>query len=273
MGLETDGLASASATSRPDIHDEAIKAMLSLFHRCEAGVVESRPTFDLRRIFEDQVSYDLDTLWALLGPDESRRAEDYWRRCISNTASLEILDSIPRTLLPIYPFHETANAITTMKKIRMAMTQPQMADLGLQTAMFDRSDVRDTKQSFGHTTGTYKDGTPVLVEWMWYNGSWNRIDADQRSMVMNLRAQSFGIENKPEVLRTLNCLGVFEETGGRLGYGFVYSLPVGTQCGPVSLAGVLEGAKDSSRAQPILGDKFRLASKLAGFMRDFHTAG
>lgn len=276
IGLDKDHLSSVAMSRLMDIHDQVSRVMLALSQRLDDVKISAMSDPDLQRIFEKRVNCDLDSLWSCLGNSELRRAEDYWRHCILNTNDIGLLDFVRQHLPPRYPIHDITQAMATMRKIRVAMTQPELINIGeSEGLLIQRKDIQITagKETYGrHVTGIFQGRMPVLIEWMWYNSNWQKIDVQQRSLVMRLRAQSFVSSNKPDGLRTLNCMGVFEETGGRMGYGFVYEIPH-RATSTMRLVDVLEQAKDNSKAQPILGDKFQLAAALAGFMKEFHTAG
>lgn len=106
----------------------------------------------------------------------------------------------------------------------------------------------------------------------------------ERTLVMAYKVMSFGVNPRPQNLRLLNCLRFFEKVDdNRPGYSFVYQVPeLMSRIGPhehtlTALLHLLLSAKkamaDPHMNQPVLGDKFRLASALAGFLVEFHSIG
>ncbi|RYP93465.1 hypothetical protein DL770_000349 [Monosporascus sp. CRB-9-2] len=99
---------------------------------------------------------------------------------------------------------------------------------------------------------------------------WDNVHPEQRKLVVGLKAKSLGVAPKPSSLRTLECIGAFEEKGDNTGYGFVYRYPEGKESDPITLLQRLKG-KRNLETQPFLGDKFQLAFALADFLKEFHT--
>jgi hypothetical protein len=118
---------------------------------------------------------------------------------------------------------------------------------------------------------------------MYYDRSWENIPPSERTIVMALKAKGFSINPKPESLRLLQCLGFFEQSGSRPGYGFVYQIPqrekVTDSSSPVTtlLHLLILSAKRARTErylnQPFLGDKYRLAYMLAESLMEFHSTG
>ena len=81
-------------------------------------------------------------------------------------------------------------------------------------------------------------------------------------------------------MRTLDCIGAFEYIEeDKAGYGFVYQLPVSAESELKTLVLTLRQrlAKaheiPSQQPRPLRDYRFRLASMLAQFLDDFHSAG
>jgi hypothetical protein len=95
----------------------------------------------------------------------------------------------------------------------------------------------------------------------------------QRKLIAGLKAKSLGIEPKPQGLRTMHCIGAFEESGDPIRYGLVYQCPQGVSSNPNTLRRYLNNGERNSKYYPLLGDKFQLAFALTDFLKEFHTIG
>ncbi|KAI1323143.1 kinase-like protein [Xylariaceae sp. FL0255] len=224
---------------------------------------------------ERQIDQNVESLWAILPRDVARWALDYWHNAILSIDDIDALDNIDHMLESQLTAFETSRALSIMKKIRLAIQTLDTRCLseGTTSWMVDPTEVKVARNGDPYAIGLFKDSSPVLVEWMWYTSGWENVDSTQRSLVMSLRAQSFGISPKPEGLRTMDCVGVFEERSKKLGYGFVYQIPSGVLPSPTSLHDLFDHDNRSIKPQPALGDKFKLALALANFLKHFHTIG
>lgn len=118
---------------------------------------------------------------------------------------------------------------------------------------------------------------------MYYSSGWESVSATQRALVMSLKAKGFTLTEKVEGLRVLECLGFFEETKNKAGYGFVYKMPPQIHHHAVTnrpatvhellITSAKKAKIDKYSSEPLLEDKFVLAYRLAAFLADFHTIG
>lgn len=253
------------------VHDDVIKALLSLSHELQ------KVDPNMERLAEDSIDGSVNFLWTLLPPELSRRANDFWQHIILSADDMAVMDNIEEALSAtrFSAFYAT-RALAAMKKIRLAMLEPQsssLADSDTGALLMDARDVLATSTA-SYTIGKLKkDNMPILVEWMWYSLRWDQVSPEQRSLVMRLRAQSFGLEKRPATLKTLDCIGLFEEKAPRLGYGFVYRIPPGVQSTPTRLVDLFDQKSGDQKPQPLLGDKFKLALAIGDFLKQFHSIG
>lgn len=283
-GLDSDRVASTHSEDLNTDYDGAQMTMVTLHRRLEDELGRRNSIEDdgvhLIRIFETDVCKLVDSLWNLLSPAEERKAEHAWLQTVTDTENIDHLYDLGRTFGSIDgPMYEKGVAIAMMKKIRLQiLSNPTSLPPGF---IISAGDVQVLGCVDGHDMGIFQNKEHVLIEWMYYTHAWKDISPEQRSIVMGLKAQSFGIDTKPPGLRTLDCIGAFERTGERSGYGFVYRLPVfEREANPGTSVTTLHQLVTLSyrnprqyRHRPLLGDRFRLVSTIAGFLREFHSIG
>ena len=293
LGLNGDQMAPLPFNKLSTMYDKAHGTMVSLYRKLEYELDrldsgEYKNSCDIGeesvqegRILENGVYELVGSLWDLLSPAEKRKAENEWLRAMLNTEDVEHLNNIGRTFeSEDDSMYEKGAAIAMMKKVRLAMlSDPKSVPRDF---IITPEDVKILKSVDGHDIGLYQRKVQVLIEWMRYTPAWKDVPLEQRTIVMGLKAQSFGLKSKPPSLRTLDCIGTFQNTGERRGYGFVYRLPVPELKAKVAAAStttLLQLVTQSYtkprqyQHRPLLGDKFRLASMLANFLREFHTIG
>lgn len=236
-------------------------------------------------------------LWNLLSEADSRKAERIWvHSMLDATDSIEQLGKMERNLgsQRLVAYQQGA-ALATMKRIRLEILRSSGGEEGLDRLEIPESDTPklDLQPTYGHQMGVYKKNSRVLVEGIFYDPSWEKIPPEERTVVMAHKAMGFNAKSRPPGLRLLDCLGFFEnrKNSGSEGFSFVYLVPEPTK-GLVSaitpgergvmtlnrllILSILSAKKsktDQYMTQPILGDRFRLASMLAGFLAEFHSTG
>lgn len=221
-------------------------------------------------------------LWDILPDAELRKAESIWVQSMLDTDDSERLDRIERALSSeSQRVYQEGAAMVLMKKIRLEMVHNTMNTI--ETHELQPADLFDITHFCGHSIGTYLDGSTVMVEWMSYSPEWEKVSPLQRSLIMSYKVEGFNVNPKPQDLRLLECVGFFEMNGNRKGYGFVYRVPqpepgIRSPGTPTTLLQLLvqsakHALKDKHFNQPLLGEKYRLAYKLAGFLKEFHTLG
>ncbi|KAJ4424693.1 hypothetical protein N0V82_000621 [Gnomoniopsis sp. IMI 355080] len=269
---------SGMSDCRNNIYDEAINLMTDLFF----GLSEMNETAVKSRregAFDEYVGW----LWDLLPSDIARRANEYWQYIVLSTDDTSCLHDLERALSStrFSAFYAT-RALAMMRMIRLAVLSPEALDAEsyqlnstAETQTLTQADVMISEgQSNSYSVGKLEcDGSPVLVEWMWYAMSWYKVAPEQRSLLMSLKAQSFGMPQKPDDLRTLDCVGIFEQNDDKFGYGFVYRIPPDMEPEPLSLFRLLDQDPRQPRPQPFLGDKFKMAASIGEFLKQFHTVG
>ena len=292
LGLNRDQIVPVPFDELSTLFDKAQGTMVSLYrklerelHRIDSG--EHKDSGNIgeesvqdERILENDVYELVGSLWDLLSPAEKRNAENEWLRAMLNTEDVERLDDIGRTCgLEDDSMYEKGAAIAMMKKVRLAiLTDPRSVSRDF---IITPEDVEILDSVDGHDIGLFQRKVHVLIEWMYYTPAWKDVPLEQRTIVMGLKAQSFGLKPKPPSLRTLDCIGTFQNTGKKIGYGFVYRLPVSKLDAEIaaSTTTLLQFFAQSytnprqHQHRPLLDDKFRLASMLASFLREFHTIG
>ncbi|KAL8678041.1 MAG: hypothetical protein Q9186_005572 [Xanthomendoza sp. 1 TL-2023] len=284
LGLDSVRVAPTQSDDLSTNYDRAQMTMVTLHRRLEDeldrtdSIEEDRA--HLIKVFENDICKLVDSLWNLLSPAEERKAEHAWLQRVTDTKNINHLHNLGRTFGSLDgPMYEKGAAIAMMKKVRLQiLSNPTSLPPEF---IISAKDVEVLRRVDGHDMGLFQKKEHVLIEWMYYTPAWKDVSPEQRSIVMGLKAQSFGIDSKPSGLRTLDCIGTFEQTGERSGYGFVYRLPVVERhANPGTSATTLHQLVTLSyrnprqyRHRPVLGDKFRLVSMLAGFLREFHSIG
>lgn len=238
----------------------------------------------------ERLTQDLWDLLALLPDATVRKAERIWvHSMLKSTNSCDELGNMEASLnARKLVSYQCGAALAMMKKIRLEMLQSpsireQIGDIEMFSGVIPAVDAKPT---YGHQMGTYQGNHRVLIESIFYDASWEKVPSEERTTIMALKAKGFNAGPRPESLRLLNCLGFFEtgRDSGRKGFSFVYEVPNGlvSKTGFTTLYRLLLSSARSSKSQPkareqsdqpILEDKFLLASVLAGFLAEFHSTG
>lgn len=109
---------------------------------------------------------------------------------------------------------------------------------------------------------------------MCYSFGWENVSSEQRAALMSLKVEGFSQKTRPADMRTLNYVGAFENISDKAEYGFLYRISMSdSELDNGSSTATLLQLIENKKRQPLLGDKLRLASALAQFLRDFHNVG
>lgn len=289
-GFDSKKLAHIPSDDLNKRYDEYRRPLVEIFCKLERFSPNSRAAQEsynsiesiahLNRCLEDDIYNLVESLWSLLPPNQKKMAERAWLQVMLNTENVDRLDDIELTFkIEDDPVYEKGAAMANMKKIRLELqSDPNLIPKDF---VISRQDVQDHTDGSGHRLGNFKCQVPVFVEYMSYSPGWEKIPPKQRIAVMARKAQGFSGKTRHAArMRTLDCIGVFENTDEKAGYGFVYQIPVSEaemKLNPSSttlLQFFTPLQKDGrQQRQPLLGDKFRLASMLAQFLWDFHSVG
>ena len=225
-----------------------------------------------------QFTHLVGALWGLLTLAATKEAEMAWLRSTLKTEDFGYLNNFGDCLnVSDDPLYEIGAATAAMKRLRPEMLSNP--DSIPEDSILSASDIQAQGLVQGHSVGLYKRSSKVLIQWMYYNLAWDKV-SPERTVIMGLRAQCFGVKPKSQGLRILNCKGVFESTGETIGYGFVYQIPPpvsglrGSSTAMHLLLQILEGSHANPRQpqlRPLLEDKFRLSALLANFLVEFHS--
>jgi hypothetical protein len=181
--------------------------------------------------------------------------------------------------------YQQGAAMAMMRKIRLEMMDNPKSSVELRELEIPETNVTMLEAFHGHQLGVYNGSHPVLIETMLYDLSWEKVPASERTLVMALKTKGFSVNPKPRNLRLLECFKFFEIRDSKTpGYGFVYRLPASMSGSlphrphVITLLDLLDRSDKHSKAdpytsQPMLDDKFRLASMLVGFLAEFHSIG
>ncbi|KAH8592614.1 hypothetical protein B0O99DRAFT_629362 [Bisporella sp. PMI_857] len=263
----------------------------AIAHPLMGDVADDRTTLeaDAQRLVQQ--------LWNLLSEADSRKAERIWvHSMLDATDSIEKLGKMERNLgVQRSVAYQQGAAMAAMKKIRLEILHGSGSEEGLDELEIPERDTPrlDLQLTHGHRMGVYKTTSRVLIESVFYDPSWEKVPPEERTIVMAHKANGFNAKPQPPALRLLKCLGFFEKKTDRSseGFSFVYLVPEPTEGldpaitpserNVMTLNGLLllsiRAAKkskvDQYMTQPILCDKFQLASMLADFLAEFHTIG
>lgn len=286
--LDSDEMIFQSFCNLNDRYDEylkILKTMAILFQELEAksptltpdaiqGTEDSTATYDrFCERLETDICGQVESLWSLMPASEQRKAEAAWLRIMLDTEDVHRLDDVERAFKSEDdPAFEKGAAMAMMKKIGLNMkNNPTSIPEGF---IISENDVQRRFLEFrNHEFGLFK-GMHVLIEWTCYSPGWEKVSSEQRAAIISLKAEGFSEKTRPAGIRTLDCVGTFENTSDKAGYGFLYRIPMSgaeSDNGP-STATLLQLIENKKR-QPLLGDKLRLASALAQFLGNFHNVG
>lgn len=282
---EMTSLSSGNLNSRYDDYLKILKPMAALLQevKSENLTVETdvirRPENSaensdrVSKRFENDIYERVESLWNLLPTNEKRKAEAAWLRAMLDTEDVRRLDDVERAFKSEDdPAYEKGAAMAMMKKIGLNMkSNPTNMPEGF--LVLENDVQRRLLEHHCHEFALFK-GVHVLIEWMNYSPGWEHVSPEQRTIVMSLKAQGFSKKTKPAGMKTLDCIGTFENTGDTAGYAFLYRIPISDPEVDISssTATLLQLVEDGN-CQPLLGDKLRLASALAQFIGDFHSVG
>lgn len=286
-GLDSDEMISLSFSNLHSCYDEylkALKTMAVLFQEVESKSLSAKSdsvrgpgnSIEDYDHFSERAENDIceltESLWSLLPNNEQRKAEDTWFRIMLNTEDVRHLDVVERAFRSEdNPTYEKGAAMAMMKKIRLEMKSnpTSMPDF----IVSENEVQRRLAQFCHHEFGLFK-GVHVLIDWMYYSPGWENVSPEQRATMISLKAQAFDEKTRPAGMRTLGCIGTFENIGDKAGYGFLYRIPISDpQVDIGSSTTTLLQLIENKKCQPLLGDKLRLASALAQFLGDFHNIG
>ena len=281
---ETTSYSTGNLSSRYDEYLEILKAMAVLLQVMSGNVTLEMNTMrkpessaensnHVGKRFENDIHEQVESLWNLLSTNQQRKAEAAWLRAMLDTEDVRRLDHVERAFKSEDdPKYEKAAAMAMMKRVGLHMnsTPTNMPE----DFLVPENDVqRRLLVHRSHEFGLFK-GIHVLIEWMNYCEGWENVPPEQRAIVMSLRAQGFSDKIKPAGMRTLDCIGTFENTGETPGYAFLNRIPISDPEVDISSStATLLQLIESRDRQPLLGDKLRLASALAQFIGDFHNVG
>ena len=287
-GLDNDKLLSMTFSDlncNYDAYLEALKTLLIAFQEAESEGLMLKPDATswrenrmeredcARRHLEKAICEQVESLWSLLPLKEKRKAETAWLQAMLNTKDVRRLENVERAFRDEDDsVYEKGAAMAMMKKIGLEMkSNPTGMPEGFIVSGKDVQ--RQILQFCCHEIGLFKE-THVLIEWMNYSSGWENISPEQRAVTISLKAQGFSKKTRPAGMRTLDCIGAFENIGRKPGYGFLYQIPRNDlQVDIASSTTTLLQLIENKACQPLLGNKLRLASALAQFLGDFHNVG
>lgn len=286
-GLDSDEMIFKSFCNLNNRYDEylkILKTMAVLFQEIEAksstltpdaihGTEDSTATYEpFCERLENDICGQVESLWSLMPTSEQRKAEAAWLRIMLDTEDVHRLDDVERAFKSEDdPAFEKGAAMAMMKKIGLNMkNDPTSIPEGF---IISENDVqRRFLKLSNHEFGIFK-GMHVLIEWMCYSPGWEKVSSEQRAAIMSHKAEGFSEKTRPAGIRTLDCVGTFENiTSDKAGYGFLYRIPMSGPKLDTSTTTLLQLIEKKER-RPLLGDKLRLASALAQFLEDFHNVG
>ncbi|KAL9100714.1 MAG: hypothetical protein Q9163_003940 [Psora crenata] len=277
--LDSDEMISQSfsnLSSRYDEYLKALKTMTVLFQEIENKSPTLTPDTIARPFcerLENDICGQVESLWNLLPTSEQRKAEAVWLRMMLDTEDARRLDDVEQAFKSEDgPAFEKGAAMAMMKKIGLAV-KSNLASIRKDLIVSENDVQRRVSELRNHEFGRFR-GVDVLIEWMCYSPGWEKIPPDQRAITMSLKAEGFSQITRPAGIRTLECVGTFENTSDKAGYGFLYRVPMtGPEADDGSSTATLLQLIENKKRQPLLGDKIRLASAIAQFLGDLHIIG
>ena len=282
--VKTMPLFSSTTNSRYDDFIKTLKAMAVQFREVDSVSFPVKPdairgpensTENSKRSIE-RVENDIcklvESLWNLLPTNEQEKAEAAWLRAILDTEDVRRLNDVEQAFKSEDdPIYEKGAAMAMMKRIGLSIkSNPTSMP---ESFIVSENDVQRLRAFRHHELGLFK-GMLVLIEWMTYSSGWENVSPEQRAIMMSLKAEGFSNKTERADMRMLGCIGTFEDTGEKPGYGFLHRVPI---CDPQadinsSIATLLQ-LVENKNCQPLLGSKLWLASALAQFLGDFHNIG
>lgn len=222
--------------------------------------------FPLTKQPVEEIRAYVQDLWDLL-PDLQERFRHTWLVDLMDTSSPEYLQ-MKSGLHPYEDLREFASA--KLGKLHLGDSGRLTSSFSLNPDSFQIDDVWKD-----HEIGRYQ-GQPVLIEWVVENWS---VVAESEERRINLFVDSYK-EIKSSSFYVLDCLGfLVSSTDQRQRCGFVFSFPPPTSTPPVNNKRAIPknlydflGKEKMDLVLP-LGERFRLAHKLAKCVDKLHMAG
>ncbi|OCK78363.1 kinase-like protein [Lepidopterella palustris CBS 459.81] len=265
--------------------EKSQEILLALLRRVDLELDEKSPRSDtpsmdttvtLDKPLDEILQILVQSLIDLLPQRYQKRMETAWGHASLATRDTNRLNMIRASCnIVSQPQYVHVGALAAMKALRLHFLAG--TGMGSKHLLLSKDDVEITESSQEPPImGLYKKRIPVLVEWVYYSPKWTGMSIDQRKLLMQLKAEGFGIRPKPRGLKILDCIGFYEDA---YGYGFVYPIP-DQYCHsnarkPTTLLALLvkDATRDTIDMQPLLGAKFKLAAALAVSLMELHMAG
>ncbi|CAH0027380.1 unnamed protein product [Clonostachys rhizophaga] len=260
-----------------DGHDESISTMVSLFHtlrevqhmlKTPISETNDNSKYELQG-YEAQIGQCIEQLWDLLPTSKRTQAIDVWHQKILDTELPKDLDTIyQKRLKSRYMIYDIAGAMCMMKKFSLAALHPETFESRHETRMILAKDITQRHEACGHLVGLHQGKEHVVVEKL--EPSKGGLNQKQGQVVLDLKAKSLSFAPKTDAFGALDCIGCLDRKGTDLeNYGLVYRFPAWAVSDPSTLLQLLL----STKHQPPLEEKFKLAFALANFLKEFHTVG
>lgn len=109
------------------------------------------------------------------------------------------------------PTYEKGAAMAMMKKIGLNM-ESNSTSMPKGFIVFE-NDVQNRRLECRYHEFVLFKGVHVLIEWMIYSDGWENVSPEQRAIIMSRKAEGFSEKTRPAGMRTLSCIGTFENTG------------------------------------------------------------
>jgi len=220
-----------------------------------------------------------DKLWEILPETSVREMESKLENSMLDTEDQSVLSQTGC----VFGVHDIQNykniGILATLKYEKALFDEDKGDdgLGLQNPDQTHVQLEDINHeldahSFGVIAG--REDTPnqrFLIEWMPYKEIW---DESVRKQLLNRARAIARLSNHANIdqpgLRILRCTGFYENTDLRA-FGLLYIIPSTTTTQSKLIT--LKELVDEEGNRPILGDRFRLAHKIAYCLLEVHKVG
>lgn len=236
-------------------------------------------TINLGRPFEEEIQSLVQSLVDMLPIKSQRRMEILWEQISLDTRDIDRLNDIEINCRSVgRRQYSEVGSLAAMKSLRLQYLAIKGKDS--RELLLKKADVKLTGSIEGHSIGIHQNKRQVLVEWLTYSSKWKAMPLEQRTLLMELKAEGLGVKPKPAELRILDCLGFVEDSTEYYSYVFLYAFPdqysMPGSAPLTTLFALLDYDVKTQRTidmQPLLGAKFKLAAALVASLKELHMIG
>lgn len=170
---DTDHLLSASKTD-----DALAESEAPSLETIELSVAK------IAAAFAADIQNRIQELWDVLPKAQLRKTERIWLKVMLELDKVGQLGNLEQALSAEEPsVYQEGAALAMMKQIRLELSTGVEHGFDLTGIELNPGEIVQGQTVQGHQVGTYQ-GAPVIIEWMYYNPSWEAVPPRERAVSM-----------------------------------------------------------------------------------------